>query len=203
MTSKTEDTRELILRVAIELFIKKGYKSVTMSDLEHATGLTKGAFYHHFKDKVEIFEAAIKRIVSMFRLNLDLEKEKQLSLQAFMKIYIAHTSKNSNYLNDIAGDQIAHAQLGNLIADIYAYIPDFFELVSDVLKEESAHWERILSRAKENKEIRADVDLTAITQLFLNIPDCIERNRMMGKTIQYSLIVMSLQYEQLYALIKL
>ncbi len=55
------DTKDHILRTAFSFFIKKSYKAVTMSDLEKATGLTKGAFYHYFKSKEEIYIEVIDK----------------------------------------------------------------------------------------------------------------------------------------------
>lgn len=203
MAFKTDETRELILKVATGLFIKRGFKSVTMADLEAATGLTKGAFYHHFKDKIEIFEAAIKRIINGFRLKMEEGTENRTSLRAFISAYINHITALNNELCAIsAGGEILDAQFGAITADIYTYIPDFLETISAVAREETDRWERVIFRAREQREIRTDIDLNAITNLFLNIPDCIKRNRIMGVSLQDSLVLMNMQYEQLYWLLK-
>lgn len=57
-----EETVRRILDVAEELFYTKGYEHTTMADIvDGLGGLTKGAVYHHFKSKEEIFEAVFER----------------------------------------------------------------------------------------------------------------------------------------------
>jgi AcrR family transcriptional regulator len=54
------DTRTEILKVALQLFLKKGYKEVSYSDLIAKTGLSKGALYHHFKSKEDLLIATFE-----------------------------------------------------------------------------------------------------------------------------------------------
>lgn len=42
-----EQTVEKILDAAAALFAEKGYQSTTLQDIIDATGLSKGAVYHH------------------------------------------------------------------------------------------------------------------------------------------------------------
>ncbi len=57
-----EETVEKILDVAERLFVERGYEHATMADIVKGLGgLTKGAVYHHFKSKDEIFEAVFER----------------------------------------------------------------------------------------------------------------------------------------------
>lgn len=48
------DTELFILEKVSDLFNKKGYWGTSLSDLEKATGLTKGSIYSNFKDKEEV-----------------------------------------------------------------------------------------------------------------------------------------------------
>ncbi len=58
---KNTKNRDLILKKAFGLFLQKGYKSVSIKDIENATELSKGAIYHHFESKEKIlFEALDK-----------------------------------------------------------------------------------------------------------------------------------------------
>ena len=57
-----EETIAKILDAALELFCEKGYEETTMADIvEKLGGLSKGAVYHHFRSKEEIFTAALER----------------------------------------------------------------------------------------------------------------------------------------------
>lgn len=48
------ETKQKIFSTALVLFDQKGYDNVTINDICHQIGLTKGAFYHHFNSKSDI-----------------------------------------------------------------------------------------------------------------------------------------------------
>lgn len=53
-----EETVEKILDAALHLFLEKGYEQTTILDIvENMGGMTRGAFYHHFKSKEEVLDA--------------------------------------------------------------------------------------------------------------------------------------------------
>ena len=51
-----EETVEKILSVSLKLFMEKGYDHTTIQDIVDALGMSKGAVYHHFKSKEDIFD---------------------------------------------------------------------------------------------------------------------------------------------------
>lgn len=57
-----EETVRRILDTAEELFIQKGYDHTSLQEILEATGLSKGAIYHHFASKEEIFYSVCDRI---------------------------------------------------------------------------------------------------------------------------------------------
>ncbi len=57
-----EETVNLILDVAQKLMLEKGYDNTSIQDIINGLGgLSKGAVYHHFKSKEEIFYAVAER----------------------------------------------------------------------------------------------------------------------------------------------
>jgi AcrR family transcriptional regulator len=57
-----EETVKKILDVSLKLFIEKGFEQTTVLDIVgNLGGLTRGAFYHHFKSKEEVLEAIFDR----------------------------------------------------------------------------------------------------------------------------------------------
>jgi AcrR family transcriptional regulator len=57
---QSEVTRAALLRVARGLFTEKGYANTATEDIVQRAGVTRGALYHHFRDKQELFEAVFE-----------------------------------------------------------------------------------------------------------------------------------------------
>ena len=55
-----EATRADIVNVARRFFSEHGYHNTGIADIQAATGLTKGAFYHHFRSKEDLALAVLE-----------------------------------------------------------------------------------------------------------------------------------------------
>jgi AcrR family transcriptional regulator len=53
--------RAELINCAQGLFLTRGYERTTINDVIAATGLSKGAFYHHFRSKEDLLEAIAAR----------------------------------------------------------------------------------------------------------------------------------------------
>ena len=60
--SEALETRHRLLDAAERLFQVKGVSSTTLGDIATAAGATRGAVYHHFKDKADLFNAMMERV---------------------------------------------------------------------------------------------------------------------------------------------
>ena len=59
--AEAEQTREAVLAAAITVFLKRGIARATLEEIARAAGVTRGAIYWHFRDKLEIFLALEER----------------------------------------------------------------------------------------------------------------------------------------------
>lgn len=92
-----EETVQKILDAALHLFLEKGYEQTTILDIvENMGGLTRGAFYHHFKSKEEVLDALGDRL---FFDNNPFEKVKrQTNLTGLekLKCLLVNTMENDD-----------------------------------------------------------------------------------------------------------
>jgi AcrR family transcriptional regulator len=58
---RSEATTAELLRAARRLFAADGYQATSLDDVVDAVGLTKGAVYHHFSSKRELFAAVFEQ----------------------------------------------------------------------------------------------------------------------------------------------
>ena len=60
--AEAEETRQRILDAAERLFFVDGVSRTSLELIANAAGVTRGAIYWHFKNKVELFEALHERV---------------------------------------------------------------------------------------------------------------------------------------------
>ncbi len=55
-----ELTRQSLLDAGLSVFSKKGYEAARLEDIAEAADVTRGAIYHHFGSKVELFKTLVQ-----------------------------------------------------------------------------------------------------------------------------------------------
>ncbi|HET8639820.1 MAG TPA: TetR/AcrR family transcriptional regulator [Solirubrobacterales bacterium] len=59
---RSESTRGALVGAARRLFAERGFAGVGTEEIVRAAGVTRGALYHHFEDKRDLFEAVYVQI---------------------------------------------------------------------------------------------------------------------------------------------
>ncbi|MEN3975953.1 TetR/AcrR family transcriptional regulator [Emcibacter sp. SYSU 3D8] len=70
-TTKSEFTRDSILRAIVDCLAEFGYSNLTLGQVARKAGLSKGAMQHHFESKSAAIEAALQFI---FQQQLELQQ---------------------------------------------------------------------------------------------------------------------------------
>jgi AcrR family transcriptional regulator len=60
--AEAQATRDALIRAALELFSKRGYAAVGTEEIVARAKVTRGALYHHFADKRDLFRAVFERV---------------------------------------------------------------------------------------------------------------------------------------------
>lgn len=61
---KGAKTKEKLIEASIRLINERGYENTSIDDICAACGTSKGAFYHHFRSKMDIVTAMEKKVSS-------------------------------------------------------------------------------------------------------------------------------------------
>lgn len=165
MLTKAEKTTKFIIETVAPIFSKKGYASTSMSDITHATGLTKGAIYGNFENKEAIAIAAFQKNVNdlLKRIVLHQEQgntplEKLYLIPDFYRMY-------DDYSKDMGGCPIL-----NIGVDAKHQDTKLLERVQYVINKTQNNIVKLVELAKLEGEVRKDIDSAKFSkQLYTRI----------------------------------
>ncbi len=60
--AEAQATREALIDAGLELFTQRGYAGVSTEEIVARAKVTRGALYHHFTDKRDLFRAVFERV---------------------------------------------------------------------------------------------------------------------------------------------
>ncbi|MDR6551310.1 FAD-dependent oxidoreductase [Paenibacillus qinlingensis] len=67
MRASTRKKRDVMMEVALTMFMDKGYENVSVDDIIAATSTSKGTFYHYFKSKDAIISALYNKQIQLIQ----------------------------------------------------------------------------------------------------------------------------------------
>lgn len=192
------DTREYIIGKAFDLFLAKSYEAVSISDISNAIGLTKGALYHHFTSKEELFKAVIDKHLSIVPIEFDFENG---TLADFNKQCVQHaeTTLRKIILDDTEFIPINYV---SLITDSFRHYKGFAEDKINLMNNEAQKIKQLLKKAAERGEIRNDIDTEAISMIYTSSMVGLAGPFIEKKPISKMIEALKIQVDELYKLLK-
>jgi AcrR family transcriptional regulator len=76
MQQRSEETRTRILEAAVKQFSVQGYNTTSVDNICDQAGVSKGAFYHHFKTKQDVFLALLDGWLQTFDQAIEASKDR-------------------------------------------------------------------------------------------------------------------------------
>lgn len=135
VSTRAESTRDALLNAARGLVMSKGFAGTSIDDVLKVTGLTKGAFFYHFKGKADLARELVRRYalgdLAMFqRLDQESQQSSTDPLDQMMHFLKSFEEYISNSDDPSPGCMYA----------VYTYEssqfdPDVLEFVSDTLRQ--------------------------------------------------------------------
>ncbi|USD83479.1 TetR/AcrR family transcriptional regulator [Bacillus safensis] len=106
------EKKEKIIKASIQLFAKKGFSSTTIQEIADECGISKGAFYLHFKSKEQLFNRAFEYYIDTSMQTIEkIRKENQhLAPREIFQKQIAeqfqHFAENKDFIILILSENI-------------------------------------------------------------------------------------------------
>jgi len=166
------DAKEYIIDQAYGLFLGRSYEAVSISEISNAIGFTKGALYHHFRNKEELFKAVIDKYLIIDELEFDPE---QTTLKQYLDLSVQKAQKITGQLISTIPAYIP-LNLLSLFIDAFRHYPGFAANKEDLIKSEINRTIKVLDLAIERGEIRGDLNTLLIAEMIFTLNTGIARN---------------------------
>lgn len=159
------NTKERILEEAFKLFLNNNFEKVSISDLEHAVGKTRGAIFYFFKNKEEIFNQVIDTfIIKTQNPHEKFNVDENISLEQFIFQYINGINRTMARMLSLSVVNI-YQQYFSLYLQASRIYPNFSEIMTRNSLEEINLWEKVIRQAIHTKEIK-DINTRHYATLF-------------------------------------
>lgn len=135
------ESKEKIVRGALELFMAQGIKSVTMDKIAGSLSVSKRTIYEHFADK----EALVSECLSCFKTDID-EKRSELK---------GSTANTFSYLLEMFKYSVSVLRRVNVnfFADSEAMFPEIIKEVKLNKKAQIEHFRLLITEAQRDGHI--------------------------------------------------
>ncbi len=163
--------KEQLYHEAFKLFLSKPFEAVSITDIENASGMTRGAITYYAKDKLGLFYSVVKYyLVDAQNLKHKLDKNNFTSLKEFVEAYVKGCQETMDRFSDVHKSvQNASRAYVTLILQICRYFPDLHAQYLENRNQETLIWISVLQKAIENHEIKSDIDIMSTARNFMNI----------------------------------
>ncbi len=147
-------TKEQLLHQAVIMFIENGYDKTSINDITSACNITKGAFYHHFKNKDDVFIQAIQVIIEEIKIWTD----KKISSSDNIKELIQNSFDYSGYFSYSKYYDNVNSDTYLVLIDSIKKFPEFKTKVADYIYGGIPLIEEKFREAQQNEEVKKDID---------------------------------------------
>ncbi|SHJ48806.1 transcriptional regulator, TetR family [Reichenbachiella agariperforans] len=155
---KSELTKQLIIDSAFKLFYENGVKTTSIDQIMKASKLSKGAFYHHYKNKKELGLEVI-----------GLKIQKRVYEGMIRPLYeTGHALKilESTFMNRIKSfpfyDKQHGCPMNNLINEIGDHESAYQSALKNIIEQWKAALVDLIERGKKENEINKNVSSQAV-----------------------------------------
>lgn len=168
------DSKEHIIIVACKLFLQKSFKEVTMKEIVAKTGLSKGAFYHYFESKEQLFI----EVLDFFFTCIMIHAYENYTKDSFYNFYHdyaneikAYSKKYASIFKGDESDDVFSLNYFTLAFDALKLFPEFRDKMIVEQKKELKIWMDVIENARNKGEIKSSMTDEEIAKTFIYLSD--------------------------------
>ncbi|MEG1723742.1 MAG: TetR/AcrR family transcriptional regulator [Bacteroidales bacterium] len=159
----------LVLERTFKLFLEGSYGSVSIADLEKATGMARGTILYKIGNKDDLFRKVVRYYIieSQNPNNKLVEAISCNTLKEFIENYIKASKRTMKTLSNLVEkDKNGHRCYFSLLFDAAKFVPGFAKDLKDIFNLDLRLWEINVNKAFCIGEIRRDLNPQIVAKHF-------------------------------------
>lgn len=196
-------TKEKLLEVAFKEFLKHSYKDVTLSHLVKELDLSKGAFYHYFPSKQDLFTEVVDFYLIKITDFHDVTYDEKLNLVENIMRLVARSLEIFNAIKNNCLDNLEEMNYYNFLIDAAKFYPGFIKKINENhKKKELEFYMDFIAKAKQCGDIKISIDAYVLGRLMQAVFDGIGFNSYFQEKPDYLMNQINESLNFIYELVK-
>ncbi|KGN81787.1 hypothetical protein HW49_03595 [Porphyromonadaceae bacterium COT-184 OH4590] len=193
--------KDLIIQKAFVLFLNKGFNGTSISHIQTAVNTSRGAIYHYFKSKEDIYREVVDRyLITALSVVTKISEEDKTTLYDTIIYAIKERRKIIDDIKSITTEPLSDFYYFKLVYDACDFYKGFVEKINLINHRELSEWKSIIAISIANKEIKNDLNIDFIANNFVLLPQSVGLKYSFNGTLNIDELEM--MYFEFYKLLK-
>jgi AcrR family transcriptional regulator len=195
-----KDRRDYIIRKAMELYALKGFRNVSITDLQNALDMGRGSVYYYFKDQDELFLTCMERYFLEPKQRALAAVPEDAGIDQMIAAIGTYLESLKEALMTFETRTINTSNVNDLMFTAYSRFPALHRKAQRLALKELELWRKALYTDQRAGLIRRDIDREQVALMFSHIKNSYDSG--LGQT-QMDFSLLEKTYSELHKLLKI
>ena len=182
-----KDRKEQIIAKAMELYALKGYRNVSITDLQFALDMGRGTLYYYFKDQDELFLTCMEKYFLEPKQRALNSVPENVGIDRMIDTMNSYLESLEEALMTFDNKSINTCNVNDLMFTAYSLFPSLHNKAKRLALKELDLWRKAIYHDQRAGLIRDDIDREQIALMFTHIKNSYD-NGLAHSRMNFSLL---------------
>ena len=164
-----KDRKEYIIRKAMELYALKGFRNVSITDLQFALDIGRGTLYYYFKDQDELFLTCMEKYFLEPKQRALNSVREDAGIEEMIAAMMTYLHSLEEALMTFEEKAINTSNVNDLMFTAYSKFPSLHRKAQRLALKELELWRKVIYHDQRTGLIRRDIDREQVALMFAHI----------------------------------
>lgn len=189
----------MIIRKAMELYALKGFRNVSITDLQFALDIGRGTLYYYFKDQDELFLTCMEKYFLEPKQRALNSVQDTAGIEDMIAAMMRYLHSLEESLQTFDDKTINTSNVNDLMFTAYSKFPSLHRKAQRLALKELELWRKAIYNDQRAGNIRRDIDREQIALMFAHIKNSYDSG--LGQT-QMDFSLLEKTYSEFHKLLK-